>query len=85
MGCGDWNDGMNLVGRDGKGSVWLAWFAHANLQQFASLAQTGRGSLADAAPDRRNSYVTILKPMLGTAIEPRQTISMTVPWVHPAT
>lgn len=27
MGTGDWNDGMNLVGIDGKGeSVWLAWF-----------------------------------------------------------
>ena len=27
MGCGDWNDGMNLVGQEGKGeSVWLAWF-----------------------------------------------------------
>ena len=25
MGCGDWNDGMNLVGTQGKGeSVWLA-------------------------------------------------------------
>ena len=27
MGCGDWNDGMNLVGQHGKGeSVWLAFF-----------------------------------------------------------
>ena len=35
MGCGDWNDGMNLVGRDGKGeSVWLAWFLYENLQLF---------------------------------------------------
>ena len=40
MGCGDWNDGMNLVGRDGKGeSVWLAWFLYDNLQLFASLAR----------------------------------------------
>ena len=39
MGCGDWNDGMNLVGRDGKGeSVWLAWFLYENLQLFAGLA-----------------------------------------------
>ncbi len=39
MGCGDWNDGMNLVGRDGKGeSVWLAWFLYDNLQLFAGLA-----------------------------------------------
>ena len=43
MGSGDWNDGMNLVGQDGKGeSVWLAWFLYENLQQFSRLAQ-GRG------------------------------------------
>jgi cyclic beta-1,2-glucan synthetase len=48
MGCGDWNDGMNLVGRDGKGeSVWLAWFLYENLQQFAELAR-GRGDGAFA-------------------------------------
>ena len=48
MGCGDWNDGMNLVGRDGRGeSVWLAWFLYANLQQFANLAQS-RGDEAFA-------------------------------------
>ena len=29
MGCGDWNDGMNLVGEHGKGeSVWLAFFLY---------------------------------------------------------
>ncbi len=39
MGCGDWNDGMNLVGAKGKGeSVWLAWFLYENLQQFSELA-----------------------------------------------
>ncbi|MFC4259666.1 GH36-type glycosyl hydrolase domain-containing protein [Marinobacter lacisalsi] len=39
MGCGDWNDGMNLVGKDGRGeSVWLAWFLVENLELFASLA-----------------------------------------------
>ncbi|MEE8429513.1 MAG: cyclic beta 1-2 glucan synthetase, partial [Gammaproteobacteria bacterium] len=38
MGCGDWNDGMNLVGRHGKGeSVWLAWFLYENLKRFGSL------------------------------------------------
>jgi cellobiose phosphorylase len=40
MGCGDWNDGMNLVGRDGRGeSVWLAWFLYENLQLFSGLAR----------------------------------------------
>jgi cellobiose phosphorylase len=41
MGCGDWNDGMNLVGKDGKGeSVWLAWFLYENLELFAGLARS---------------------------------------------
>ena len=40
MGCGDWNDGMNLVGHEGRGeSVWLAWFLYENLQLFAGLAR----------------------------------------------
>ena len=41
MGCGDWNDGMNLVGQHGKGeSVWLAFFLYEVLNQFATLART---------------------------------------------
>ena len=40
MGCGDWNDGMNLVGKNGKGeSVWLAFFLYEVLNQFATLAR----------------------------------------------
>jgi len=40
MGCGDWNDGMNLVGQHGKGeSVWLAFFLYEVLNQFATLAR----------------------------------------------
>ena len=36
MGTGDWNDGMNRVGIEGKGeSVWLAWFLTATLRAFA--------------------------------------------------
>jgi cellobiose phosphorylase len=43
MGTGDWNDGMNRVGREGKGeSVWLAWFLCENLRLFGDLAR-GRG------------------------------------------
>jgi cellobiose phosphorylase len=41
MGCGDWNDGMNLVGKDGHGeSVWLAFFLYDVLTQFAKLARS---------------------------------------------
>jgi cyclic beta-1,2-glucan synthetase len=40
MGCGDWNDGMNLVGQHGQGeSVWLAFFLFQVLSQFADLAR----------------------------------------------
>jgi cyclic beta-1,2-glucan synthetase len=39
MGGGDWNDGMNRVGMDGRGeSIWLGWFLHATLKSFAPLA-----------------------------------------------
>ena len=39
MGTGDWNDGMNRVGVEGRGeSVWLGWFLHTNLVEFAALA-----------------------------------------------
>ncbi|MBL8423959.1 MAG: cyclic beta 1-2 glucan synthetase [Candidatus Accumulibacter phosphatis] len=39
MGSGDWNDGMNLVGMQGKGeSVWLGFFLCEVLRQFAVLA-----------------------------------------------
>ena len=40
IGCGDWNDGMNLVGHKGRGeSVWLAFFLYDVLVRFAELAQ----------------------------------------------
>src|SRR6185437_15290254 len=49
MGCGDWNDGMNLVGEHGKGeSVWLAFFLYDVLMQFAPIArQRGDTTFAD--------------------------------------
>ena len=57
IGGGDWNDGMNRVGVDGRGeSVWLAWFLIATLRRSpthaeargdgrppASFARAGRG------------------------------------------
>ncbi|MFH1156869.1 MAG: glucoamylase family protein [Pseudomonadota bacterium] len=45
IGSGDWNDGMNMVGKDGKGeSVWLAFFMCEVLTRFSSVAQL-RGDL----------------------------------------
>jgi len=49
MGTGDWNDGMNRVGMEGRGeSVWLAWFLTDTLRGFA-LHAAGRGDAAAAA------------------------------------
>src|SRR6185503_11313148 len=40
MGSGDWNDGMNLVGMQGKGeSIWLGFFLYQVLMQFAQVAR----------------------------------------------
>jgi cyclic beta-1,2-glucan synthetase len=39
MGSGDWNDGMNRVGNQGKGeSVWMSWFLITTLSDFADVA-----------------------------------------------
>ena len=41
IGSGDWNDGMNRVGHEGRGeSVWLAWFLHTVLAAFAPIAES---------------------------------------------
>ena len=46
IGSGDWNDGMNMIGKNGRGeSVWLAFFLYDVLTQFSELART-RGDLA---------------------------------------
>lgn len=41
MGSGDWNDGMNRVGAQGRGeSVWLGWFLCHLVRDFAPLARS---------------------------------------------
>ena len=48
MGDGDWNDGMNRVGSEGRGeSVWLGWFLCATMTRFATLCERLREN-ADA-------------------------------------
>ncbi|HEX2784917.1 MAG TPA: glucoamylase family protein [Ilumatobacteraceae bacterium] len=48
IGTGDWNDGMDRVGREGRGeSVWLGWFLHIALAAFATIAEA-RGEQARA-------------------------------------
>ncbi len=48
IGTGDWNDGFNLVGAEGRGeSVWLTWFLSFVLERFAGLCEKlGRSELA---------------------------------------
>ena len=42
MGGGDWNDGMDDVGRDGGESVWLGWFLLDVLDKMCCLAEICR-------------------------------------------
>ncbi len=40
MGSGDWNDGLNRVGHEGRGeSAWLGFFLHGILAEFAALCE----------------------------------------------
>jgi cyclic beta-1,2-glucan synthetase len=40
MGSGDWNDGMDKVGIEGKGeSIWLGFFLYKVLMQFSEIAK----------------------------------------------
>jgi cyclic beta-1,2-glucan synthetase len=49
IGSGDWNDGMNRVGQEGRGeSVWLGWFLVHVLNDFAPICERrGRNDLAE--------------------------------------
>ena len=48
IGSGDWNDGMNRVGSEGRGeSTWLGFFLHSVLNGFAPLCNA-RGDSARA-------------------------------------
>ncbi len=39
FGTGDWNDGMNRVGHEGRGeSVWMAWFLAQVIEDFSPVA-----------------------------------------------
>jgi N,N'-diacetylchitobiose phosphorylase len=54
MGTGDWNDGMNRVGREGRGeSVWMGFFLHGILDDFIPVCEA-RGDAERA--ERYRSY-----------------------------
>ena len=69
MGGGDWNDGMNLVGHEGRGeSVWLGFFLCEVLREFATLAR-GHGDepFAQRCDDERSQLRERLEAHAGTA------------------
>jgi cellobiose phosphorylase len=49
IGSGDWNDGMNIVGKHGKGeSIWLGFFLYEVLMRFTEVARVhGDNSFAE--------------------------------------
>jgi cyclic beta-1,2-glucan synthetase len=63
MGTGDWNDGMNKVGAEGKGeSVWNGWFMLATLREFAGLAERrGDGTRAAWCRERADALRAALE------------------------
>ncbi len=66
MGSGDWNDGMNRVGMEGRGeSVWLGWFLHRLITDFSPLAHT-RGD-TQRAPRWERSAISLKEALTGTA------------------
>ncbi len=62
---GDWNDGMNRVGIEGRGtSVWLGWFLAATLTAFLTHA---RNRSDQARVTRWEAHLQSLKAALETA------------------
>jgi cyclic beta-1,2-glucan synthetase len=63
MGSGDWNDGMNRVGIEGRGeSVWLTWFLIDVLHQFTEIAdRRGDHDQAQHYRDRAAAYQTAVE------------------------
>src|SRR4029450_11784993 len=77
IGSGDWNDGMNRIGVEGKGeSVWLGWFLCTVIESFLPLCEesvsesgapaTGSNPKSDRAK-RYRRYLEKLKPSLEQA------------------
>jgi cyclic beta-1,2-glucan synthetase len=63
IGTGDWNDGLNRVGIEGRGeSIWLGWFLCEVLNRFAELCdRRGNGELAAGYRQRAADYQQALE------------------------
>lgn len=62
MGTGDWNDGMNRVGHEGRGeSVWLGWFLCSVVEGFVPFARMrGDDARAQRWLEARKGWVAAL-------------------------
>lgn len=62
MGTGDWNDGMDRIGAEGKGeSVWLTWFFALTLRRFLPLCRSME------EPERAARYETLAERLASAA------------------
>jgi cyclic beta-1,2-glucan synthetase len=54
IGSGDWNDGMNRVGHEGRGeSVWLGWFLVTVLNEFGPICRRRASTTSPSATGTR--------------------------------
>ena len=63
IGSGDWNDGFNKVGAQGKGeSTWLAWFLVETLNRFSEVCdQRGLSAEADKFRGQAQAYISAIE------------------------
>jgi cyclic beta-1,2-glucan synthetase len=62
IGTGDWNDGMNNVGPQGRGeSVWLGWFFCATASRFARIIESRDAKLAGALRSRSRELAATME------------------------
>ena len=63
IGTGDWNDGMDRVGHEGRGeSIWLGWFLARVLHDWADLADVlGRSENAETSRARAVELARVLE------------------------
>ena len=87
MGSGDWNDGMNRVGREGRGeSTWLGFFLHGVLVEFAALCEARGDRPGPSATATRRAVSEACWSRPGTASGTGAATTTTArPWARPRT
>ena len=88
MGTGDWNDGMNRVGREGRGeSVWMGFFLYRVLDEFipicARRADNARVARYRAYQLGRRDRAATLLEMLGPVHHSRTADQVAIYQVEP--